>query len=963
LVRAGDRAEYFPVFFVEPLEGNQKALGLDLASNPVRDEALRRSAATGNLVATGRVTLVQETADQYGFLVFRPVYQGGTTPPSASERRELLTGYALAVFRIGDMIERVGAAAGRLSGLQVTVFDLDAKPGERILYPNTARFDEIKDVPGRIKAVREIQVAGRKWAIVATSAPQAFRPVRSSSESALAAGLLMTFLLAGYLRLNHRRQLEIEQGRERLEELVKSRTDELESGELRLRLLLESMAEAIYGIDMKGRCTFCNPACIRLLGYERAEDLLGRNMHDQIHHSRKDGTTYPVRECRIFRAFQIGHGTHVTDEVLWRADGTSFPAEYWSHPQRRGGQTVGAVVTFFDITESRRAAEELRLAQTSVEQASDAVSWLDPAGRYLYVNEAASRSLGRSREEFASLSIGDIAPDLHGDAWAAAWERVRAHGSMTLETIHITKQGHIFPVEVSITHVEFDGKEYAFKFARDISLRKQIEKDLREAKEAAEAADRAKSTFLANMSHEIRTPMNAILGYAQLLLRDPSLAAAAKKNLNIINRSGEHLLGIINDILVMSKIEAGRVEANPAPFDLSTLVTDLAAMFRLRAEAKGLQLEAQIKGEPGRPIVADQGKLREVLINLLGNAIKFTEAGWIKLQVNVEPRSGDQLALSVEVEDTGIGIAATEHSSLFRPFVQTLSGRASQNGTGLGLAISREFVRLMGGEIGFSSEAGRGSLFHFEIPAQAASLNELPAHLASGRVTGLMPGQSAQVLIVDDEPRGRGWLTDLLQSIGFDTREADGGEVAVGIWREWKPDLILMDIRMPGMNGLEAARIIKTEAHEKPPVIVALTANALDEQRDAVMRDGLMDDFLSKPCRESELLEKIRAHLNLDYRYAEAETVPAVDGLAAAGPAAGVGLLAELPADWIEQLRDAVRNGQKDRLDQLIHRVGELDIGAACSLQEAADRYDYDVLARWFEEAAESKTERNAERI
>ena len=229
---------------------------------------------------------------------------------------------------------------------------------------------------------------------------------------------------------------------------------------------------------------------------------------------------------------------------------------------------------------------------------------------------------------------------------------------------------------------------------------------------------------------------------------------------------------------------------------------------------------------------------------------------------------------------------------------------------------------------------------------QVASVHELPALPPSGRVTGLMPGQSAHVLIVDDEPRGRGWVAELLQSIGLDVREADGGAAAVGLWREWKPDLILMDIRMPGMNGLEAARTIKTEAREKSPVIIALTASVLDEQRDAVMRDGLMDDFLSKPCREGELLEKIRAHLNLDYLYAEAQAVPAVDGRAAAGPAAGAGLLAGLPADWIDQMRDAVRNGQKDRLDQLIHRVEDLDARAAHSLREVADRYDYDTLGR-----------------
>jgi PAS domain S-box-containing protein len=1077
LVRAGDRDEYFPVFFVEPLKGNERALGFDLASDPVRNEALRCSAATGSLFATGRVTLVQEVADQYGFLVFRPVYRGGGAPSTDQDRRERLVGFILAAFRIGDIIEKAGAVTNAASGLHVAVFDADAKRGERLLYPKGALFDGVGDLASGFSLIREIPVAGRRWVMTAYPGPRAFQPVHWSSLSALAAGMLLTALLAGFLRLNRKRRLAIEHSHERLEELVQLRTTALEAKENQLRLLLESTGEAIYGIDLKGRCTFCNPACLRLLGYRSVEDLLGKNMHDQIHHSRKDRTIYPVRECRIYRAFQKGVGTHVTDEVLWRADGTSFPVEYWSHPQRRGDQVVGAVVTFVDITESKRVEEELRLAQASVEQASDAVSWLDSRGRIVYVNEAACRSLGRSREELLALSIGDFVPDLPPESWAMAWTKVKALGSMTFETLHKTRQGQTFPVEVSATYVEFGEKEYCFKFARDITRRKQIEKDLREsedyvtallaampagvvvvdaethritdansfaltlmgrereevigeechrflcrtglgncpivdgrnsdhsehtllrvdgtcvpilksvvplvrqgrtylveafgdltehkrtqadlqkAKEAAEAADRAKSAFLANMSHEIRTPMNAILGYSQLMLRDPLLNGAAKKNLNIINRSGEHLLGLIDDILVMSKIEAGRMELNPILFDLSTLVMDLAAMFRLRAEAKGLQLEVYGDGELSRHIVADQGKLRQVLINLLGNAVKFTEIGWIKLHVSGAPRSGDQLELSIQVEDSGMGIPATEQSKLFRPFVQTQHGLASQNGTGLGLAISREFVRLMGGEITVSSEVGKGSLFHFTIPVQACAVNALPAQPVPRRVLALGPRQSAaRVLIVDDEPNGRGWLTDLLKSIGFEVREADRGETAIRLWQEWRPQLILMDIHMPGMNGLEATRTIKAEGNGKPPVIIALTASALEEERDTVMKSDGIDDFLSKPCRENELLEKIRVHLNLDYRYLDEPPAPGTADRVGQAPVMSAELLAKLPAGWTDQLREAVMHGEKDLLDQLIRKVEEFDARAAGSLQEVADRYEYDVLERWSAGTAEAGT-------
>ena len=1078
LVRAGDREEYFPVFFA--IKGNEKALGFDLASDPVRNEALMRSTATGKLIATGRVKLVQETADQYGFLVFRPVYRGGVLPSSGDQRRERLMGFALAVFRIGDIVEKAGDAVHTRSGLQVGIFDADAKRGERLLYPKPARIDDVADLPHGFTAIREVPVAGRRWVMAVYPGPHVFQPVHGSSWSALAAGVLLTVVLAGYLRLNHRRRLEIENRHEHLEALVRSRTTELEGKESQLRLLLESTAEAIYGIDMEGKCTFCNPACLRLLGYERVEELLGKNMHDQIHHSHPDGSPYPVVECHIYHAFWKGIGTHITDEVLWRADGSSFPAEYWSYPQHRGNEIVGAVVTFVDITEAKLVEQKLLLAQTSVEQASDAVSWLDSQGHIVYVNEAACRSLGRSREELVVLSITDIVPDLTAEAWARTWEKVKALGSITFETSHKTKLGLIFPVEVNATYVEFGGKEFSFRFARDITERKRIEKelgesenyvtallatmpagvvvidsethritdansfalalmgrkreqvvgqlcheffcsaeagrcpirdnhqkadhsehsllradgsrlpilksvlplvrqgrtylveafgdltdlkrtqaDLRKAKEAAEAADRAKSAFLANMSHEIRTPMNAVLGYSQLMLRDPSLGADAKKNLNIINRSGEHLLALINDVLVMSKIEAGRMELKPVTFDLSSLVADMAAMFRLRAEAKRLPLEVHLDGDTGRRIVADQGKIREVLINLLGNAVKFTESGWIKLRVSLEPRSGPELGLSIQVEDTGAGIGPSEQAKLFRPFVQTQSGLASQNGTGLGLAISREFARLMGGEITLSSEVNKGSIFHFQIPVEADAFHQVSEQPAPRRVVGLRPGPTAQVLIVDDDARGRGWVAELLKSIGFEVKEAERGDIAIQVWRDWKPGLILMDVQMPGMNGVEAAHAIKTEAAIMPPVIIALTASAMDEERDIVMRSGLMDDFISKPCRENELLEKLRTHLRLDYLYQDEQA--AIDNRAAVAPSSGPEFLAELPRDWIDQLRGAVLEGDKELLDRLIRKVEGINVPAARSLQQIADRYDYDILVRWFDDASETGTRRQEE--
>ena len=280
--------------------------------------------------------------------------------------------------------------------------------------------------------------------------------------------------------------------------------------------------------------------------------------------------------------------------------------------------------------------------------------------------------------------------------------------------------------------------------------------ELERKNQELEAANQAKSTFLSTMSHEIRTPMNAILGYAQLMLRDPSLGAEAKANLAIIGRSGEHLLTLINDVLDMSRIEAGRTEINPVTFNFSTLLNDLAAMFRLRAENKALRFEMLVDGESVPYVVADEGKIRQALINLLGNAIKFTQRGQVILRVNLHQKSADALWLSARVEDTGAGISDEEQQKLFKPFSQTQRGREIQQGTGLGLAITRSYARLMGGNVTILSSPGNGSIFHFEIPVERGAAGvaikrpkcAIAVSLACGPRANV-PGVLPRILVVD----------------------------------------------------------------------------------------------------------------------------------------------------------------------------------------------------------------------
>jgi len=479
----------------------------------------------------------------------------------------------------------------------------------------------------------------------------------------------------------------------------------------------------------------------------------------------------------------------------------------------------------------------------------------------------------------------------------------------------------------------------------------QSERRLEDAAAAADAANRAKSTFLSTMSHEIRTPMNAILGYAQLMLRDPRLGADAKANLAIIGRSGEHLLGLINDVLDMSKIEAGRIEIHPITFNLPQLLNDLAGMFRLRAESKALVFEMLMDGESVPYVLADEGKIRQVLINLLGNAIKFTDHGQIKLHVTMARRAANRLWLTASVEDTGSGIDEKERQEVFEPFIQVGRSVNTQEGTGLGLAICRKTARLMGGDVTVTSKPGKGSLFCFEIPIDPGDAAVALKRGATRRVVGLRAGTEVPtVLVVDDHLENRDWLIKLLTFVGFSVRGAANGQAAIQSWQEWNPRLILMDVHMPGMDGLEATRRIKADPRGKKTVILTLTASALYQDRQEIDQSGA-DGFLAKPCREDELLEKMRAHLNINYVYADAgESEGRPPAVLAPLSAEKLGLLSP---GLLEELLSATSSGNKKRLNNVILKVGETgDSGSAEGLQALADKYEYDALSLLLEKAS-----------
>jgi two-component system sensor histidine kinase/response regulator len=547
------------------------------------------------------------------------------------------------------------------------------------------------------------------------------------------------------------RDSELLHARADLEQRVDERTKELQlemsdrqraqealhESEEQIRLLMDSTGEAIYGIDLKGIITFANSAVLRLLRCKPGESLLGKSAHHLMHHSYPDGRPMPLEECQIVTSRLLGIDVHLDSEVFWRADGTSFPAEYWAYPIRKEGEIVGAVVTFLDIT-----------------------------------------------------------------------ERTGAQAALL------------------------------------------------EAKQIAEAASQAKSEFLANMSHEIRTPMNGIIGMTDLAL-ETHLTAEQREYLSLVKSSAGSLLHVINDILDFSKIEAGKLELEKTEFEIRDLFRDTLKALAQHTDNKTLEICARVSPKVPMTLVGDPTRLRQLVVNLVGNAIKFTEEGNIVLNADLQTAEGNEVSLHISVSDTGMGIPKEKQNIIFDSFAQ-VDGSTTRRfgGTGLGLTISRQLVELMGGRIWVESEAGKGSTFHFTCNFVNGNKIASNQEQIAGRA---LPG--INVLVADGNEINREIFSEMLKNWGMNATRASGGREALDLLgnaqKEGHPfRLVILDSGLPGIDGFEVLQHIQSNPALACEVIllVSLKCHLADSERCRMLG---VKHCLTKPIGQSELLDTI----------------------------------------------------------------------------------------------------------
>jgi PAS domain S-box-containing protein len=943
LVAAAPRDDYYPVGYAAD-SSRLFAPGFDLGSVPWLRQALVMAGDTGRTQAAAGSVQGRQLQ-----LLIAPVFaRSWLTSPG--EKRQL-AGFVIGACQLNDMVASVLRTMPTLA-VELQEISLPARFPSHRYPPLQGGIDWVLPKQSH-RLERPVDFAGCHWNINVVPGRDFIAQHQSRWHWwLLPLGFFMSGLSALYLNL-----LLI--GRLKAETLVHSRTTQMDAERQQLAITLRGIGDGVIATDNDGRITLMNSAAEMLTGWSEAA-ALGRDIDVVfaiLHEETQEPRRSPVRRVLKTR-FPLESPGQV---VLVARDGTQRLIADNCAPIFNAGRAIGTVLVFRDVTAARQADAALRASEERyrivANNTYDWEFWEDPSGHFIYVSPSCERITGHLASEFledSKLMERIIHPD--------DLELFRSHNHLAvvemannpreLEFRIVRPDGVIRWINHACLPVlDAQGRYLGPRGSnRDVTERKRVEEELRTAKVAAEAANLAKSVFLANMSHEIRTPMNAILGFAQLLQRDPALSRQQIEHLDTIARSGEHLLALINDILEVSKIEAGRSVLNPSPFDLRGLLEDLEMVFRMRAGSKKLQVDFSVSPEVPGFVVGDESKVRQIFINLLGNAVKFTRDGGIAVRVRAKTVASETLRLVVEIEDTGPGIPEDELGKLFQPFQQATTGIRA-GGTGLGLALCREFTRMMGGDISVSSQVGSGSVFRFEINLGVAADVSIISKSDSRRVERLKPGQPpCRVLVVDDREENRRLLNEMLTGTGFEVRLACDGQEAVAVFLDWHPQVVLMDMHMPVMDGYEAIRRIRASSTGQAVKIISVTASVFEEKRHAVLAAGA-DDFLPKPFREEDLYEKLRTHAGVDYEYSITKPLPAAGAVSvtADGVTTTEIPLVHLPENLALALRTAIGEGDLDKVLELTTQIEALSPEAAAYLRFLAGRFNYEKLSEWLE--------------